>query len=68
MDYFVECATLFHSHVEMFMHQHVLIDNDILAMFLKNVIGYELQNHGSIHVHYIILWVNENDLQRKRKK
>jgi hypothetical protein len=32
---FVECATLFHSHVEMFMHQHVLIDNDILAFFFE---------------------------------
>jgi hypothetical protein len=65
MDCFVECATLFHSHVEMFMHQHALIHNDILTIFLKNVICYELRNHGSIHVHYIILWVSENDLQRK---
>jgi hypothetical protein len=46
------------------MHQHVLIDNGILVIFLKNVIGYELQNHGSIHVHCIILWVSEDDLQR----
>jgi len=50
------------------MHQHVLIDNGIPVIFLKNVICYELQNHGSIHVHCIILWVSENDLQRIFKK
>jgi hypothetical protein len=59
----VECATLFHSHVNMFMHQHILKDNDILGKIKEYVICYELQHHGSIHAH-IILWVNENDLQR----
>jgi len=62
-DYLVECATLFHFHVNMFMHQHILKDNDILNKTKKYVICYELQHNGSIHAH-IILWVNENDLQR----
>jgi hypothetical protein len=47
----------------MFMHQHILKDNDILGKIKEYVIRYELQHHGSIHAH-IILWVNENDLQR----
>ncbi len=34
-----------------------------LGQIKKNVIHYELQRHGSVHAH-IILWVNENDLQR----
>ncbi len=59
----LECAKLFHFHVNMFMHQHILKDNDILGKIKEYVIRYELQHHGSIHAH-IILWVNENDLQR----
>jgi len=38
----VECATLFHSHVNMFMHQHILKDNDILGKIKNYVICYEL--------------------------
>jgi hypothetical protein len=34
-----------------------------LGQIKKYVIHYELQHHGSVHAH-IILWVNENDLQR----
>jgi hypothetical protein len=47
----------------MFMHQHILKDNDIFDKIKEYVILYELQHYGSIHAH-IILWVNENDLQR----
>jgi len=28
-DYLIECATLFHSHVHMFMYKHILNDNGI---------------------------------------
>jgi hypothetical protein len=62
-DCLVECVTLFHFCVNMFMHQHVLKDNGILGEIKKYVIHYELQHRGSVHAH-IILWVNENDLQR----
>ncbi len=61
-DYLVECDTLFHSHVNMFMHQHIFKNNIILGKIKKYVIRYELQHHESIHAQ-IILWVNENDLQ-----
>jgi hypothetical protein len=59
----LECATLFHFCVNMFMDQHILKDNDILSKIKEYVIHYELQHHGSVHAH-IILWVNENDLQK----
>jgi hypothetical protein len=62
-NYPMECATLFHSCVNMFMHQHILEDNGILGKIKEYVIHYELQHHGFVHAH-IILWVNENDLQR----
>ncbi len=62
-DCFVECATLFHSHVNMFMYKHILNDNGILGKIKEYVICYELQHHGSIHAH-IILWVQEEDLMK----
>ncbi len=34
----VECATLFHFHVNMFMHQHILKDNGILGKIKEYVI------------------------------
>jgi hypothetical protein len=49
-DYLVECDTLFHSHVNMFMHQHILKDKIILGKIKKYVIRYELQHHGSVHI------------------
>jgi len=54
----IECATLFHSFVNMFMYKHILNDNGILGKVKEYVIRYELQHHGSIHAH-IILWVEE---------
>ncbi len=59
----VECATLFHSLVNMFMDQHILKNNGDLGKIKKYVIHYELQHPGYVHAH-IILRVNENDLQR----
>jgi hypothetical protein len=47
----------------MFMHQHILNDNGILGKVKEYVIQYELQHCGFVHAH-IILWVNENDLER----
>jgi len=41
----------------------MLKDNGILGKIKKYVIHYKLQHRGSIHAH-IILWVNENGLQR----
>jgi hypothetical protein len=61
-DYLVECDTLFHSCVNMFMHQHIFLNNINLSEIKKYVIHYELQHHGSVHAH-IILWVNQNDWQ-----
>ncbi len=60
-DCHVECATLFHSRVNMFMYKHILNDNGILGKVKEYVIHYELQHHGYIHVH-IILWVEEENL------
>jgi hypothetical protein len=62
-DCHVECATLFHSHVDMFMHQYIFNNDEILGKIKKYVINYELQHHGSVHAH-IILWVHEYDLER----
>ncbi len=59
----IECATLFHSHVNMFMYKHVLNDNGILGKVKEYVIHYELQHCGFIHAH-IILWVQEEDLMK----
>jgi hypothetical protein len=59
----VECATLFHSQVDMFMHQHILNDYGILGKVKEYVNQYELQHCGSLHAH-IILWVDTNDLER----
>jgi hypothetical protein len=44
-DYPMECDTLFHSCMNMFMHQHILKDNIILGEIKKYVIRYELQHH-----------------------
>jgi hypothetical protein len=62
-DCLVECVTLFHSRVNMFMYKHVLNDNGILGKVKKNVIRYELQHCGFIHAH-IILWVQEKNLMK----
>jgi hypothetical protein len=62
-NYPMECATLFHSCVNIFMHQHILKDNGILSKIKEYVIHYELQHRGFVHAH-IILWVDENDLQK----
>ncbi len=63
----MECATLFHYCVNMFIHQHISKDNGILGKIKEYVIHYELQHRGSIYAH-IILWVNEIDLQRIRNE
>ncbi len=62
-DCHVECVTLFHSHVDMFMHQHILSDNGTLGKIKEYVICYELQHCGFVHAH-IILWVDDNDLDK----
>jgi len=49
------------------MHQPILKDNGNSSKIKKYVVRYELQHHGSIHAH-IILWVDENDLQRIKNK
>jgi hypothetical protein len=41
-DCLVECATLFHSHVNMFMYKHISNDNGILGKVIEYVIHYEL--------------------------
>jgi hypothetical protein len=61
-DCHVECGTLFHSHVDMFMHQYILNNIKILGKIKQYVIHHELQHHGSICAH-IILWVHEYDLE-----
>jgi len=50
-DCLLECATLFHSHVYMFMHQHILNDTEILGKIKKYVIHCEIQHYGFVHVH-----------------
>jgi hypothetical protein len=42
----MEYVTLFHFHVDMFMHQHILIDSGILGKIKEYAICYELQHHG----------------------
>jgi hypothetical protein len=59
----IECPTLFHSQVDMFMHQHILNDNGILWKVKEYVIQYGLQHCGFVHAH-IILWVDKNDLEK----
>jgi len=49
------------------MHQPILKDNGKLGKIKKYVVCYELQHHGFVHAH-IILWVDENDLQRITNK
>jgi len=66
-DCLAKCVTLLHYHVSMFMYQLILKDNGILGKIKKYVIHYELQHCESIHAH-IILWINENDLQRIRNE
>jgi hypothetical protein len=51
----------------MFMHQPILKDNGNLGKIKKYVVHYELQHRGFVHAH-IILWVDENDLQRIKNK
>jgi hypothetical protein len=62
-DFLVEFTTLLHSHVDMFVQKHILNDSGILGTVKEYVICYELQHHGVFHIH-IILWVQENDLER----
>jgi hypothetical protein len=62
-DCHVECVTLFHSHIDMFMHQNMLSDNGTLGKIKEYVICYELWHCGSVHAH-IILWVDDNDLEK----
>ncbi len=54
----IECATLFHYSVNMFIYVHILNNNVILSKAKEYVICYELQHHGFVHAH-IILWVQE---------
>ncbi len=61
-DCLMECATLFHSHVDIFMHQYILNDDGILGKIKECVIHYQLQHCGYVHAH-IILWVHEYDLE-----
>jgi hypothetical protein len=58
----VECATLFHYCVDMFMHKHILNDNGILGKVKEYVIRHELKHRGSAHAHNI-LWVQINNLE-----
>jgi len=61
-DYPIECVTLFHSCVNMFVYKHILNNNNILSKVKKYVIRYELQHHASVHAH-IILWVQEENFK-----
>jgi hypothetical protein len=61
-DCLVECVTLFHSHVDMFMHQHILGDNGTLGKIKEYVIRYELQHCGFVmHISYYglmtMIWI-----------
>jgi hypothetical protein len=47
----MECATLFHFRVNMFMHQHILNDNENLGKIKEYVIHCEIQRYGFVHVH-----------------
>jgi hypothetical protein len=58
----MECATLFHSSVDIFMHQYILNADEILGKIKKYVTHCELQHCGYVHAH-IILWVHEYDLE-----
>lgn len=55
--FFTKYAMLFHSHVDMFMHCHILNNNEILKKIQKYMICYELQHCGSIHVHILMCFV-----------
>jgi hypothetical protein len=61
-DYPIECVTLFHSRVNMFVYKHILNNDNILSKVKKYVIHYELQHHGFVHAH-IILWVQEENFK-----
>jgi hypothetical protein len=54
-DCLVECATLFHSRVNMFMHQHILNDNEILGKIKEYVMHCEIEHYVFVHVHVHIM-------------
>ena len=66
-DCHVECATLFHAHVQKFLHDILLTGSKILGTIDQYVIQYELQSRGSMHAH-IIMWRNSVDLERITNK
>jgi len=49
----VECAILFHSWFEQFILNDIIFNNGVIGN-VENVIRYELQQHGLIHVHVIL--------------
>lgn len=55
-DCLVECASLFHTHIEKFMQQYVILGSKVLVFIKEYVIRYELQHYGFVHAH-IILWI-----------
>jgi hypothetical protein len=57
-DGLIECATIFHSRFEQFMQKYITSRNGVIGKVENYVIRYELQHHGSIHVH-VILWVKK---------
>jgi hypothetical protein len=59
----VECASLFHSRVQKFLHDYILSEPCILGHVKEYVIRYEIQLHGSLHAH-IMLWIEHTDLER----
>jgi hypothetical protein len=52
-DYPIECATLFHSQVHMFMYKHILNDNGILGKVLNTLL---IMNYNTVDLFMLTLY------------
>ena len=50
----VECTTLFHAHVEKFMHNILLCGHKILYIIDQYIIRDELQSRDFVHAHIVL--------------
>ena len=53
-DCHVEYASLFHSHVQKFLHDYILSGPCILGRVKEYVVRYKIQFRGSLHAHIML--------------
>lgn len=59
----IECASLFHVHIDKFMQQYIILGAKVLNSVKEYVICYELWFHGFVHAHFII-WIENADFEQ----